>query len=736
MAQTYSNAEQIFNRFERRKHWRHFVSILYVLSLIAYLIWRFTIINEDSLPLSIIYYIAECLGFILGLTMIITTWRYNFRTPPPAKKDLSVDILVPVYKEPVDIIRRTLISAQKIDYSHKTFVLDDGKRTEIKTLADELGVQYLSREKNTNAKAGNLNFGLRHSNADFFMVLDADHITMPHALDKMLGFFKDEKVALVQTPQDFYNVDAFQYMNAYDGRALWHDQSFFHSIAQPCRDSVNGASCVGTGVVYRRSAIDNIGGIPEATVTEDMHTSLKLQKAGYQISYLNESVSYGVAASDLKEFYITRHRWANGNLHCLSHENILFCKGLSLKQRLSYLSLGTIYLEGWQQLLLFIVPLVSLFFGLAPFEISLGNIFIVLFFPFVGYMLQQEIGCGYARFWTNEVFSMARWPIHIKATAGLFGFRIPWRSSHKNVKGKVEWRLMIPQLSVLVASSLAIIFAVWKLSSDFQTGPLIQFLISPSSSLSNLDNLFAPMPQGYTADLVIVAGFWALYNIFRALFFIRKVLQHANVTNNFFRFKLPLPVSIGNAKKYYQTFRVSEEWISVFYDKELPLNSRQTVSIYLPSGLLTVDVDIEKIEPINGVYKIAGRIIHGPQEDRDRLANDLYSVDWQRQFITRDAYFATLSDVVCSFFGTKLKKPSHFHSVLLNNDTFGILSGNDKLITFSEYDEQNKIHAVKITSSENQSIKMIIQKKQPHSSTPERTLNRQITNVYDVELCR
>ncbi|MGH1379052.1 MAG: glycosyltransferase family 2 protein [Alphaproteobacteria bacterium] len=668
--------------------------------------------------------------------MIVTTWSYNFRKPPLAKENMAIDIFVPVYKEPIDIIRRTLISAQKIQYPHKTFVLDDGQRAEIKTLAEELGVQYLSREKNTNAKAGNLNFGLQYSHSDFFMVLDADHITMPHALDKMLGFFSNEKVALVQTPQDFYNVDAFQYMNAHDGRALWHDQSFFHSIAQPCRDTVNGSSCVGTGVVYRRSAIDNIGGIPETTVTEDMHTSLKLQKAGYQVSYLNESVSYGVAASDLKEFYITRHRWANGNLHCLSHENVLFCKGLSLKQRLSYLSLGTIYLEGWQQLLLFIVPLVSLFFGLAPFEISLGNIFIVLLFPFVGYMMLQEIGCGYARFWTNEVFSMARWPIHIKATAGLFGFRIPWKSSHKNVKGRIEWRLMMPQLSVLVASLLAIIFAAWKLSYDFQTGPLIQFLISPNSFLDNIDDIFSPMPQGYTADLVVVAGFWALYNVFRALFFIRKVMQHANESNNFFRFKLPIPVTVGSEKKYSQTFRLSEEWVSFLYDKELPLNSRTGVCIYLPSGSLSFDVDVEKVESVNGEYKVAGRIIYDSQEDRDRLANDLYSVDWQRQFITRDAYFSTLSDVVLSFFGTRLKKPSHFHSLLMAGEMFGVLSGNDKLITFSEYDEQNEIHAVKITGSVNSPIKMIIQNKQPHGPIAERTLNGQMTNIYDVVISR
>src|SRR5262249_40374004 len=151
--------------------------------------------------------------FILALTLIFCSWNYRHREPLPAPRDLRVDVFIPTYREPADLVRWTIIAAKNIAYPHETFVLDDGNRPEMKALARELGVRYLAREKNVHAKAGNLNHGLAHSPADFVMVFDADHIPLPHALDVTLGFFRDKRVAMVQTPQDFYNTDAFQYVN-------------------------------------------------------------------------------------------------------------------------------------------------------------------------------------------------------------------------------------------------------------------------------------------------------------------------------------------------------------------------------------------------------------------------------------------------------------------------------------------------------------------------------------------
>jgi cellulose synthase (UDP-forming) len=635
-------------RFERRRLWRRSVAIGYVLIMTAYLAWRYTIINPDSLFLSVMYYATDFIGFVLGITAIAASWNYRHRDPLPAPAGLSVDVFVPTYKEPLHIIRRTAMAAKAIRYPHGTFILDDGKRDEVKALAHELGIRYLRRPENRHAKAGNLNYGLTHSTADFVMTFDADHIALPHALDIMLGFFDNENVAMVQTPQDYYNTDAFQYFNAGRTGGLWHDQSFFYNIVQSSGDAVNASSCVGTGVVYRRSALERIGGLPVDTVTEDMHTSLKMHKAGYQAVFLNEPIAYGVAAADLAEYYKTRHRWAHGNLHAAAHENILFCKGLTFRQRFQYLALELVYLEGWQQLMLFIIPVLALVFGFQPFKITIFNVLIVFSFPFVSYLLLQEIGCGFTRYWANEIFAMARWPIHIIATAGLFGRKMAFRSSSKTIQGNVSWCLMAPQLLVAAASLGAVIAGVLNLKGDYSPGPLFQFLyaMATRSRIPDID-INAGLPLGYTVDLVAIAGFWALYGAARAAVFARKVFHDARNSHDFFRFRIPIPVLLDAKGGYGCVSAISEEWIAFTDYREGPRTvpeSSMELTIVMPESPLQVRVVVAAVKGRD----IEGRLIFPSTEQRDRLANGLYSVDWHREFLHRSAYFMTPSDVILS----------------------------------------------------------------------------------------
>lgn len=651
----YSVSRQMQDRFLRRRGWRRFLSFVYVAVLTCYMIWRYTIINLDSLGLSIAYFAADCIGFILGLTAIYTTWHYRHRDPKPAPRGLSVDVLIPTYKEPLDIIRRTVMSARDIEYPHGTFILDDGKRDDVRALAAELGVNYICRPDNLHAKAGNLNYGLTVSRADFVMTLDADHIALPHALDAMLGFFDNDKVALVQTPQDYYNIDAFQYLNPRSRGGLWHDQSVFYNIAQPCADAVNAASCVGTGVVYRRSALDHIGGIPVETVTEDIHTSLKLHKAGFRTAYLNESVAYGVAASDLGEYYKTRHRWGHGNLHALRRENILFCKGLDWRQRLHYLSLGLIYLEGWQQLLLFTIPVVALLFGLQPMVITVFNVLVVLLFPFLSYILLQEIGCGFARYWANELFSMARWPVYLASTAGLFGKKIAFLSSSKNLQGRVAWKLMAPQLAVIGISLAALGYAFSTLmEKGFHTGPLADFFIAgfSGSEMGHID-FKAVMSEGYTVDLVAIAGFWASYSVLRGGLFIRKVLHDAQNTHDYFRFNIPLPAQLEDGKGTHACVTgISEDWLRLRdYRHDAEVGGTQELTVFMPAGPIRLKLRVDKItHDANGTVA-EGALVWPAQALRDRLANGIYSVDWHREFLHRNAYFMTPSDTLLRLFG-------------------------------------------------------------------------------------
>lgn len=628
------------------------MAVVYVVGTLIYLSWRVSILSPDSLLVSSAYYAAEWIGFVLGLTVIFSAWRYTHHEPGQAPPGLSVDVLIPTYKEPLHIIRRTVMAARDIRYPHQTWVLDDASRPEIETLAGALGVRYLSRPLNENAKAGNLNHGLKHSQADFVAVFDADHIAQPHALDALLGLMTDENIAMVQTPQDYYNTDAFQYLSPSKQAGLWHDQSYFYNLAQPCRESWNASSCVGTGVLYRRVALDAIGGIPVDTVTEDFHTSLKLHKQGWHTRYLNEPVAYGIAAADLGEYYKTRHRWAHGNLATLRHEGILTCPGLTLKQRLSYLSLGLIYLEGWQQLLLFLIPLCALALGWAPFDISLFNVLVVLCYPIIGYLLLQEFGCGFSRFWTNEIFAMARWPVHLAASTAVFGKKLAWRSSAKNIQGRVDWPLMMPQLTVFALSAMALAYSAWRLQADFVVGPLAHAMMALLTGGQLAQGvLFERLPAGYSAELVAIAGFFALFNMARAGAFMAKTLRNARKSHAFFRFNVPLPVTLACATApIAQTVAIAEDWVRLAVPSHTVLSADTLrFTLHLPDGPLPCTIEVNHRE----VGCLEGRFIWEDEARLDRLAATLYSVGWQRELQHHHAYFLTPSDVIGRLFGQR-----------------------------------------------------------------------------------
>lgn len=723
-----SVSKQMQERFERRKTWRRFVAAAYIAILVAYLGWRFTIINPDSLTLSLLYYAGEMIGFVLGVTAIATAWDYSHRDPKPAPQGLSVDVFVPAYQEPLGIIRRTVMAAKAIGYPHNTFLLDDGKRDDLKQLALELGVRYLRRPDNAFAKAGNLNYGLAHSTADFVMTLDADHIALPHALDVMLGFFVDEKVAFVQTPQDFYNTDAFQYFASGRTGGLWHDQSYFYNIVLPAGDGINAASCVGTGVVYRRSALDAIGGIPTGTITEDMHTAVRLHKQGFTSVYLNEPVAYGIAAADLDEYCTTRLRWGHGNAHVLSVENVLFCKGLSLRQRLQYMAMTVSHLEGFQQLLMLAVPVIALMTGLQPFIITVFNVLVVLLFPFLSYLLLQEIGCGFTRYWANEIFSMARWPVYIKSFAGLFRRRRPFHSSRKNIRGNVNWQLMMPQMTVLALSLAAVAIGVASLQGHYETGPLFQlFRGILTFNIPDID-FFAVLKDGYTVDFVAIAGFWALYSAVRAGFFAVKIWQNARDSHDFYRFDIPVPAIIDDKRESYGYIdSIAEDWARLsLHEGALPQpGDRLSFTAVMPAGPLRLAMRIDKTSG----RSVEGSLLWDSPQQRDRLANGLYSVDWHREFLHRNAYFLTPSDVALSWLKLQPSQGISFNNwqaVLLETEgrgrLYGVMSrktGDSSaaaLVTFGYLHPDAEYMARLFSDTETKPLKIRVMEEEPVSS--------------------
>ena len=315
---------------------------------------------------------AEFYSFLillLGFMQTIMPLRRPLK-PLPADRSLwpTVDIMIPTYNEPLEVVRYTVLAAQEIDWPRDRLtitILDDGEREYFEEFAQQVGVGYIARTEHTGAKAGNLNNAIEQTLGDYVAIFDCDHIPTRSFLRLTMGWFlADTDLALIQTPHHFYSPDPFE-RNLNQFRKTPNEGSLFYGIVQDANDLWNAAFFCGSCAVIRRTALEEVGGIAQETVTEDAHTSLRLQRAGWNTAYINVPLAAGLATETLAGHVRQRIRWARGMAQILRTDNPLFGRGLRLSQRLCYLNATLHYLYGIPRLLFLTAPLLYLFFGLS-----------------------------------------------------------------------------------------------------------------------------------------------------------------------------------------------------------------------------------------------------------------------------------------------------------------------------------------------------------------------------------
>lgn len=255
----------------------------------------------------------------------------------------TVDVFVPTYNEGWDVLSRTLVGALALDYPRLTVhVLDDGARDWLADRCATMGVHYHRRPDRAHAKAGNINHAVRHTHGDLILVFDADFVAQRNFLRRTVGFFRDPSIGVVQVPHHFYNDDPVQ-ANLHIFGSHADDQTFFFQDVMAARDGWGVAFSCGSNSLIRRSALEAIGGIPTASITEDILTSVALLQRGWRTVYLNERLARGLAPEGLSALYTQRARWARGGIQLLFlKEGPLRARGLSLLQRIFFLPLSWI----------------------------------------------------------------------------------------------------------------------------------------------------------------------------------------------------------------------------------------------------------------------------------------------------------------------------------------------------------------------------------------------------------
>jgi cellulose synthase (UDP-forming) len=298
----------------------------------------------------------------------------------------NVDILIPTYNEPAFILRRTIIGCQALDYANKKiYLLDDTQRSEVRQIAEELGSEYITRSDNRHAKAGNLNHALPQTNSELIVVFDADFIPTKNFLTRTVGFFQEENVALVQTPQSFYNADPIARNLGLENVVTPEEEVFYRQI-QPIRDGADSAICAGTSFVVRRSAILAVGGFVTDSLSEDYFTGIRLSAKGYRLIYLDEKLSAGLAAENIAAHAAQRLRWVRGTLQAFFIDtNPLTIRGLRPIQRLAHLEGLLHWFTSISRVGFLIMPLAYSFLCIIPIRATAAE----LLFFFLPYYLVQ-----------------------------------------------------------------------------------------------------------------------------------------------------------------------------------------------------------------------------------------------------------------------------------------------------------------------------------------------------------
>jgi cellulose synthase (UDP-forming) len=379
----------------------------------AYLVWRALDTWRGSQPVMfVVLYGCELFGLAALASFAFLAWRVPVPDRPAIGWRPTVDVFVCTYDEGLDVLGATLVGCNRITYPHTTWVLDDGRREDVRRLAERFGARYLARTTNEHAKAGNINHALNHTKGQVLLILDADHVPQPDILDATVGYFDDPAVAVVQTPHDFGNHDSFQHFET--GR---HDQSMFFEVIMPGKDRHDGVFWCGSAALILRHALVGIGGIATETIAEDFHTTIRLHGQGWHSRYHDETLVQGLAPHDLASFLLQRDRWARGNLAVLrTPENPVIAAGLTVKQRASYLSSLLAYFVPLQRLAMLAVLVAMLVTGRLPLHATLWQ-FGLFWAPWMALNLAASamLCRGQASLWdgsystllTTEIFARA-----------------------------------------------------------------------------------------------------------------------------------------------------------------------------------------------------------------------------------------------------------------------------------------------------------------------------------------
>lgn len=396
--------------------------------------------------LAILFFCAEAFVLMHGFAFFISILKMNRKSleePEPGKMDQepALAILVPARHEPKEVLDKTFTCLYNLNYKNKTiYLLDDSSaeehKKEAEAIAEKYGAKVFRRTERHGAKAGIINDCVKSLDEKYVAVFDADQNPIPMFFDKLVPILEeDPKLAFVQTPQFYSNLDSSPVAFAANLQ-----QSVFYEFVCEAKSSADAMMCCGTNVVFRREALEDVGGLDESTVTEDFATSFTFHRKGWKTLYYNHVYTFGQGPENIAAYFKQQNRWAAGNvavLRKLLGRMLIHPRDVGFSQWMEYLTTGSYYLVGLAYMFLMLCPIIFLFTGIPSFFMH-PAVYLLTFLPFmflsymVFYSTMGRRGYRARDLIKGQLLLYLSLPIYSKAAlSGLLGFKSEFQVTSK-----------------------------------------------------------------------------------------------------------------------------------------------------------------------------------------------------------------------------------------------------------------------------------------------------------------
>jgi len=420
------------------------LAIANIAASLWYFAWLLQIRHAGHPGLYSLLVVAELFNLTQAAGFWWTCAVQRVRAHLPPLLNAEVDVLIPVCNEPVTVVEPTVVAATRLrGASVRVYLLDDGPDPQMQALAARCGVHYMTRPGNAGAKAGNINHALARTSGEYVAVFDADHVADPRFFEHTLGQLTDERVAFVQTPQ--------YYANNRDGgvaSASWAQQALFFGAIARGKDRLGAMFCCGTNVVFRRTALESVGGFPEESITEDFQLSIRLHERGWKSVYVPTVLARGLGPPDMASYVSQQQRWARG---CLSALPAAARARLPWRLKLQYLLSAMFFLTGWTLAVYMSLPVIAILTGVLPINVETAHEFLLRFGPYWSLTLLTVAVAG-GRAYTVSALTLASttfW-VHVAASLSVaLGRRGGFVVTPKTGAGTRQPRAVAPALAAI-----------------------------------------------------------------------------------------------------------------------------------------------------------------------------------------------------------------------------------------------------------------------------------------------